>query len=73
MKRLNITLPDELCLKLKALPNKSRFIAETLNDKFDKEEQQMLDDLLIEGYKSSNKDDNKLNKEWENITLEGWE
>lgn len=33
MKRLNITLPDELDRALAAIPNKSRFIVEALKEK----------------------------------------
>ena len=71
--KLNITLPDELCLKLKTVPNKSRVISNALNDKFKNDEQQKLDDLLIEGYKSTKENDKNLNEVWGNITLEIWE
>ncbi|MFQ5868256.1 MAG: hypothetical protein ACE5IT_09755 [bacterium] len=36
MKRLNITLPEEINEQIKNLPNKSRFIAEALKEKLEK-------------------------------------
>ncbi|RLA92761.1 MAG: hypothetical protein DRG25_05745 [Deltaproteobacteria bacterium] len=72
MKRLNITLPEEIEQCLKTIPNKSRFIAEALKEKFERERKKKLDALLIEGYKKTKEEDKKLNKEWEKITLENW-
>jgi len=72
MKRLNITLPEELEKELKHIPNKSRFIAEALKEKLERERKKKLDELLIEGYKATKEKDSKLNKEWEKITLERW-
>ena len=66
MKRLNITLPEDLIKKMKNLPNKSHFIAEALKEKLE------LDRKLIEGYKATRKEDKKINEDWEKITLEGW-
>ncbi|MCP2518968.1 hypothetical protein NLB96_00505 [Candidatus Aminicenantes bacterium AC-335-K20] len=73
MKRLNITIPEELDRALKSKPNKSRFIAEAIREKLEREEKKKLDELLIEGYKATKEEDKRLNKEWENITLEEWE
>ena len=72
MKRLNITLPEEIVRELKNVPNKSRFIADVLREKFERERKKKLDELLIEGYKTTKEEDKKINKEWEEITLEGW-
>lgn len=72
MKRLNITLPEELGQDLETIPNKSRFITEALKEKLEREKKKKLDELLIEGYKATKEEDKKLNKEWEKITLEGW-
>ncbi len=68
MIRLNITLPEELYKELKPIPNKSRFIAETLRDRLERQKKEKLDKLLIEGYKATKEEDKKLNEEWENIT-----
>lgn len=72
MKRLNITLPEEIDRYLRTIPNKSHFIAEALKEKLERERKKKLDELLIEGYKTTKEEDKKLNKEWEKITLEDW-
>lgn len=72
MKRLNITLPEEINEQIKNLPNKSRFIAEALKEKLERIEREKLDRLLVEGYKATKEEDKGIDKEWEKITLEGW-
>jgi len=72
MKRLNITLPDEVVREIKDLPNKSRFIAEALKEKLERIERERLDRLLVEGYKATKEEDKRIDKEWEKITLEDW-
>ncbi len=72
MKRLNITIPDDLGQDLETIPNKSRFIAEALKEKLEREKREKLEELLIEGYKATKKEDKKLNREWEAITIKGW-
>lgn len=72
MKRLNITIPEELSQELETVSNKSRFVADALKEKLERERSKKLDDLLVEAYKSTKEDDKKLNEEWEKITLEGW-
>jgi metal-responsive CopG/Arc/MetJ family transcriptional regulator len=72
MKRLNITLPEELRQDLETIPNKSRFIADAVKEKLEKERKRRLNELLIEGYKATKKEDKKLNEEWEETTLERW-
>ena len=72
MKRLNITLPEEVERALKPISNKSRFIAEALKEKLEKERRKKLDELLVEGYKATREEDKELNKEWEEVTLEKW-
>jgi hypothetical protein len=71
MKRLNITLPDDLAAELKTLPHISRFIAETLRERLDREKMMKLDDALVEGYKAVAAEDRALDDEWESATLEG--
>ena len=72
MKRLNITIPEDLSKQLEPIRNKSRFISEVLKEKFEIEKKRELDKLLVEGYQFTKKEDKKINKEWEEITLEGW-
>ncbi|MBA7473771.1 hypothetical protein ES707_09115 [subsurface metagenome] len=72
MRRLNITLPEEINEQIKSLPNKSRFIAEALKEKLERIEREKLDRLLVEGYKATKEEDKRIDREWEKITLEGW-
>jgi len=72
MKRLNITIPEEIVLGIKDVPNKSRFISEAVKEKLDRINKEKLDKLLIEGYKATRNEDKEINQEWEKITLEGW-
>ena len=72
MKRLNITLPEEINEQIKNLPNKSRFIAEALKEKLERIEREKLDRLLVEGYEATKEEDKRIDKEWEKITLEDW-
>lgn len=75
MVRLNITLPEEIYEKLSRVSGerkKSSYISRALEEKFQKEEETFLEKLLKEGYSSTRKEDNNINKEWEAITLEDW-
>ncbi len=72
MKRLNITLPEELTREIENISNKSRFIAEALKEKLTRIKKEKLNKLLAEGYKATKEEDKKINEEWENVTLEGW-
>jgi len=73
MKRLNITIPDEIAKDLVSIPNKSRYIAAALKEKIEKEKKQKLDALLCEGYQATKEEDKTLNEDWEKATLEGWD
>lgn len=72
MKRLNITLPEEIAQEINDIPNKSSFISEAVKEKLERINKEKLDKLLIEGYKATRKEDKESNQEWEKITLEGW-
>lgn len=72
MKRLNITLPENVAEALETFENKSRFIAEAVIEKIKKDKKAETDFLLIEGYKNERSQDKKINEEWENVTLESW-
>ena len=73
MTQLSITLPDELAKRLAAIPNKNRFIAKALKDRFELEKQKKIERLMIEGYKATNLEDKELNNEWEKASLEKWD
>ena len=72
MKRLNITLPEEVVHEIKNFPNKSRFITEALKEKIGRIKKEKIDKLLIEGYKATKEEDKRIDEEWEKVTLEGW-
>lgn len=72
MKRLNITLPEDLGRELEVVPNKSRFIALALREKLEREKRQKTDRLLIEGYQTTKVEDSLVIKVWEKATLRDW-
>lgn len=72
VKRLNITLPEEVAQEIKDVSNKSHFITEAIKEKLERINKEKLDKLLIEGYKITKEEDKKIDEEWEKITLEGW-
>lgn len=72
IKRLNITLPEDLAKLLEKYPNKSKLITEALREKFEKVEKEKLVRELQEGYIATRSEDNKVNEEWRETTLEKW-
>ena len=73
MTRLNITLPDEIANKIANKHNKSRFIAEALKEKIEREKQKRIELFLLEGYNATSKEDAKLHADWKKTSVEGWE
>ena len=74
--RLNVTLPKELARQLDNLAGpkrKSRFIAETLRRRIEKIQNEQLQILLEEGYKSAKRESLALAKEFEPVDMEGWD
>ena len=69
--RLNITLPQEIAIKLKARKNYSRYIAESLEARFIDEEREKMKHELVEGYKARAKDNKHTNQEWDHLVSEG--
>ena len=65
MVRMNITIPDDVSRELRHVKNKSRFIAETLREKFITEYKNMIDKKLEESYKKSVQEDLMLVKDWD--------
>ena len=72
MKRLNITIPEEINKELRDIPNKSAFISAAIKEKIDRIKKEELDRLLIKSYKATSVEDKEVDSEWENITLEDW-
>ncbi|MBN2541830.1 hypothetical protein JXI42_03110 [bacterium] len=73
MKRLNITLPDNIANQLSEKVNKSQFIAETLREKFEQEKKEKLNRALIEGYRASSNEDKEISDEWDKVSVEKWD
>lgn len=63
--RFNITLPQDIGNKLKPIKNKSSVIAESLRDRFQKEEKERTLALLAEAYAASAREEKSLRGEWE--------
>lgn len=72
MKRLNITISDELIQSMQGIPNKSQFIREAVKEKIKLMRKEKMDALLVKGYKAARKEDIEIGKEWEGATLENW-
>lgn len=73
MKRLNITLPDDVAELLSGKSNKSRYIAEVLREKAEQEKLERMRELLVEGYKSTSSEAGAVNDEWDDATLKSWD
>ena len=74
--RLNVTLPEELVRQLDNLAGprkKSRFITEVLRQRIEELQNEQLQMLLEEGYKSAKQESLALVKEFESVDLEGWD
>ena len=74
--RLNITLPNNLALKMNSFikpRQRSRFIADAVQQKISKLEEIALNQLLEEGYKDRRKESLEITNEFENIDLSGWD
>jgi len=74
--RMNITLPKELARQIDKLvepKKKSRFIAETLQQRIERIQHEKLQKMLEEGYKTRKKESHSLAKEFESVDLEGWD
>ena len=72
VRRLNITIPEDIAKKLDKISNKSKFIARVVDEKLHEMENEELMRILAEGYKATKEEDKAVNKEWEKITLERW-
>jgi metal-responsive CopG/Arc/MetJ family transcriptional regulator len=73
---MNITIPEDLVNKLDQLVGprkKSRFITETLKERVKKIEEDKLQKMLEEGYKTRREESLSIAKEFESVDLEGWD
>ena len=68
MVRMNITIPDDVSKELRRVKNKSRFIAQTLREKFIIEQKKAMEKKLEESYKKSAQEDSTLVKDWDGVS-----
>jgi metal-responsive CopG/Arc/MetJ family transcriptional regulator len=73
MIRLNITLPEDIVKQLETKKNKSRFIAEALREKIEREKRKKVESLLKEGYRANSSQDKELTTDWDKVSIEEWE
>lgn len=69
--RFNITLPADIGQRLKAAPNRSALIAESLQKQFAAEEKEKLDAVLAQAYADSAEEDKQIAKDWDVTTGDG--
>lgn len=69
--RFNITLPSDVANKLKHVKNKSAVIAESLRERFRKEEEEKKYRLLAEAYSESAKEERSVREEWDTVSGDG--
>ena len=69
--RFNITLPPDVGRRLKATPNRSALIAESLRQKFAREDKEQLAKVLAEGYKDRASQDRSLAKDFDTTLQDG--
>ncbi len=72
MKRIDITLSDELAEFLEKKSNKSVYVAEALIDRIRRDTGEDIRRKLAEAYKREREEDNAVNGQWESATLENW-
>ncbi|MBF0595067.1 MAG: hypothetical protein HQL22_08870 [Candidatus Omnitrophica bacterium] len=64
MVRMNIMMPEALAEYLKKVPNKSRFIAESLEERIRRERSRHLRASLAEAYMHSAEEDRAIDRSW---------
>lgn len=69
--RLNITIPDEIGKLLDSVPNKSRFIAQALKEKFEADKRKTLEREMAEGYAYYGKNPELEMEDWSDTLNDG--
>lgn len=69
--RFNITLPVKIGRRLKASRNHSALIAESLEEKFAREDKARLNAALERAYADAMKEDKQVNQDWGTTTGDG--
>jgi hypothetical protein len=68
---LNITLPKELALRIRTAPNQSVLIAESLREKFMRDDKAKLSSRLLKAYRQAADEDQKLDEDWDVTSGDG--
>jgi hypothetical protein len=71
MIRMNIMMPEDLAKHLKTVPNKSRYIAEALEQRMVRERSQKLRALLVEAYTENSFEDLAVDRAWSGTLHDG--
>ncbi len=71
MVRMNIMMPEALAEHLKKVPNKSRYIAEALEERIQRERSKKLREQLAVAYTESAEEDRAEAKLWEGTLQDG--
>ena len=73
---MSITIPEELAQKLDQVAGsrkKSEFIAESLEERIKKMEEEKLQNELAEGYRAQKDESLSIAEEFGAVDLEGWD
>ena len=73
MVRMNITLPEKVAQKLNKFKNKSRFIADAVEEKIKFQERHKLLDKMTLEYQQMAKENKQGMNDWDAIAAAGWE
>ena len=71
MVRMNIMMPESLAEYLKTVPNKSRFIAESLDERIRRERSRQLRADLAQAYTQSADEDRAVDRAWSGTMSDG--
>jgi hypothetical protein len=71
MVRMNIMMPDDLAVYLKSVSNKSRYIAEALEEKIRRERSRKLREQLASAYADSSAEDSACARDWSGTLNDG--
>ena len=71
MVRMNIIMPELLVEHLKTVPNKSRYIAEALQEKIMRERTRSIRGLLAAAYTESADEDHAADRAWNGVLNDG--
>ena len=71
MVRMNIMMPEKLADHLKTVPNKSRYIAEALEERIRRERSKKLRVLLSSAYAEASAEDLAMERAWSGTLADG--